>query len=67
MEIDAGSAARLKRSLLVLLMLAFSPLAAHGQATQNASDWAWEQIRAGRVADFNARCTKELDPRQDAG
>ena len=49
--------------LLVLLLLSFS--AAQGQR-QKADSWAWDQIRAGTGADFNARCG-QLDPTKVKG
>ena len=33
----------------------------------NAERWAWKEIRAGRIADFNQRYKKELDPKQPKG
>src|SRR5258708_5599438 len=29
--------------------------------------WAWEQIRNDRIADFNTRCGRELNPRDKVG
>jgi hypothetical protein len=42
------------RWLLVLLVVFLLSPPAYGQAS--AEDWAWEQIRAGVVVDFNKRC-----------
>ena len=40
--------------------------AAKGQR-QTAEDWAWGQIRTGQVADFNAKCGRQLDPKEAEG
>jgi hypothetical protein len=53
------------RLLLTSIMLSGLSPAAHGEV-QSAEDWAWEQIRTGKVADFDAQCG-ELDPKTDAG
>ena len=33
----------------------------------DAQQWAWEEIRAGRIADFNIRFVNELDPKKSDG
>ena len=50
-------------ALLILFQVSFA--LAQGE-TQTAEDWAWDQIRAGKVADFNARCG-QLDPKESEG
>src|SRR5690242_15395946 len=53
------------RRLPVLLAFLILPSTGRGK-DKSAADWAWDQIRAGVVADFNQRCGA-LDPRKDAG
>ena len=33
----------------------------------DAEQWAWEEIRAGRIADFHKRYDQELDPKKPDG
>src|SRR5215469_13795175 len=51
--------------LLLLILFSTSVSVAQGQR-QKAEDWAWDQIRTGNVADFNARCG-QLDPKKSQG
>src|SRR4029453_2815681 len=57
--------------LFLVIWLAASGLPAQdipppGPGWSEPEQWAWEEIRAGRIADFNAR-EGELDPRKPDG
>jgi hypothetical protein len=58
--------------LAVPLVMLFGLLApataiAWSEDPKTPEGWAWAQIKAGEVADFNEHCGKTLDPRQPAG
>src|SRR5689334_6479875 len=55
---------RICRSFVLLLGLI--PSLGLAQAKQQSTeDWAWDRIRAGRIANFNDLCGKKLDPKED--